>query len=320
MSDPQPANTTDPAGSTTVTTPLSVSRKLARRIMAKEQELSDVLPGTDYEQTIKKDLQLLHAQALLPPTERVYCNECGGLRNHQVISAHKSKIWRDDPIQHFLQETGDVLPHLIDATEDSDERHECTVCFEILRCKGCDCETVRRIEYWKMLEDAFEDILREQIGDQEYEALFQITRYPPPMARRAPGWIALLARAERNIPNGVTELVREIYQALQSGSRRLVVMGVRSVLEAVIFDKTNRDERNFKKNLNNFQQAGYLSTHQEKNVYEIIKAGNASTHRGWTPTDDEVTTLLDITESVIESTYLHQSRVEQLEIPQGDPA
>src|SRR5271157_2537733 len=66
-------------------------------------------------------------------------------------------------------------------------------------------------------------------------------------------------------------------------------------------------------NLDEFQKAGYLSERQRTALDTIFEAGHAAIHRGWEPTEDDIRTLMDITESVIESVYLHGVRAERLE-------
>jgi len=59
-------------------------------------------------------------------------------------------------------------------------------------------------------------------------------------------------------------------------------MGIRATLETVMIDKVG-DHHRFSANVDEFQKAGYLSVRQ---------AG---------PTDSDIATLLDITESIIET-------------------
>jgi hypothetical protein len=100
--------------------------------------------------------------------------------------------------------------------------------------------------------------------------------------------------------------------AVQNDSRRLAAMGIRAALESVMIEKVG-DRGNFKANMIAFQEAGYLSLRQAISLESILEAGHATIHRGWEPTNDDITTLLDITESIIESVYLHENRVRALD-------
>jgi hypothetical protein len=106
--------------------------------------------------------------------------------------------------------------------------------------------------------------------------------------------------------------MEEIYTALQNGSRRLVVMGTRAVLETIMASEIGHHD-NFKQHLDAFQAANYLSLRQRNTVEAIVEAGHAAIHRGWKPTDDNVSAVMDIMESVIETTYLHEPGAKKLE-------
>ena len=124
--------------------------------------------------------------------------------------------------------------------------------------------------------------------------------------------MAPLSVTRNQIPKPVAELMEEVYKALQSDSPRLAAMGIRASLELVM-TTTIGDRGSFRENLDAFQQAGYLSLRQVHVVQAILEPGHASIHRGWTPTSDDISTLMDITESVIESTFLHEYRAKNLE-------
>ena len=88
-------------------------------------------------------------------------------------------------------------------------------------------------------------------------------------------------------------------------------MGVRALLDIVMKSKVG--DHNFKELVIEFQKAGYLSIRQSETLNTILEAGHAATHRAWEPTDQDVMTLLDITEAVIETTYLHEPRARVLD-------
>jgi hypothetical protein len=56
-----------------------------------------------------------------------------------------------------------------------------------------------------------------------------------------------------------------------------------------------------------------LSVRQTLNLNILIEAGHAAVHRQWAPSPCEIATLLDITNSIIETAYLHEKRVRDLE-------
>lgn len=60
-------------------------------------------------------------------------------------------------------------------------------------------------------------------------------------------------------------------------------------------------------------KAGYLSTRYAGSLDSILQAGHAAVHRGWEPTEADIATLLDITETVIATAYVHEERAQALE-------
>jgi len=173
--------------------------------------------------------------------------------------------------------------------------------YEMLKCRGCDNVTVRH-----------------SFGYENVE----IIHYPPAIHRRTPLWTdaVVVEIGLFPIPAPVCALMREIYTAVQNDSRRLAAMGIRAALEQVMIDGVG-DQGRFAANVDAFQKKGYLSTRQALVLSSILDAGHATTHRGWEPTNDHIDTLLDITESIIESVYLHESRIRALDrdVPKRPP-
>jgi hypothetical protein len=161
---------------------------------------------------------------------------------------------------------------------------------ELLKCRGCGNVTFR--------------ITEKSEGEEEPYIIY----YPPAIARRTPDWL----REPSEIPNSVQEVMSEVYSAVQNDLRRLAAMGIRATLENVMKDKIGKD-LNFNDSIDQFQKSGYLSMRQSGSLSSIVEAGHAATHRGWEPTDDDMDILLDITESIIETAYLHERRAHDLE-------
>jgi len=126
-------------------------------------------------------------------------------------------------------------------------------------------------------------------------------------------------RGAEGIPSAIMSLMTEIYVAVEHRLYTLAAMGIRATLENVMKEKVG--DRPFKALVNEFQKAGYLSTRQALSLDVIIEAGHAAIHRGWKPTDEDVSTLLNITDSLIEIVYLHEDRARDLDkkVPRRQP-
>jgi hypothetical protein len=162
--------------------------------------------------------------------------------------------------------------------------------YEMLKCRGCGSITMRHTHAYGR------------------DPLTTVTYYPPRVARRAPEWL----HYGELVPLQLRKLMLEIYTATDNDSRRLVAMGIRAALENLMIDKIG-DQGSFKANLDALLNAGYLSVRQQGTLESILEAGHAAMHRDWEPTEENINTILEITESVIETVYLHEHRANALD-------
>jgi hypothetical protein len=207
---------------------------------------------------------------------QAHCNLCGHSTHHDIVGIEILE-------QQRTEGTIDLL------WDDS---------FEMLKCRGCDTVTMRVTK-----------------TDPFASRPPTIVYYPPAIARRAPEWMLMSAVGSLekpvDIPDPIYHLMGEVYVAVQNGLGRLAAMGIRATLENVMKEKIG--DCNFKVAIDEFQKGGYLSMRQALSLDSIIEAGHAAVHRGWEPTDDDINTLLDITESIIETVYLHEHRAQELD-------
>jgi hypothetical protein len=156
-------------------------------------------------------------------------------------------------------------------------------------------------------EDWFSGVL-----DVDGNPIVTQTYYPPAISRPEPRWLQQLlfpfgGEEERKIGS----LLREIYSALHNGSRTLAVMGARALLEHLMLSRIS-DQGSFVKNLDLFQNDGFLSSFQREMVESILEAGHAAMHRGYIPTTEDVNVVIDVTESLVESLYVHSKMASSL--------
>jgi hypothetical protein len=240
-----------------------------------------------------------------------FCNRCARETNHEVLHLYQDKF-RDKDLEEDLRAPGKVVDStgatIAQLAGDPNAEAWYTTSTELLKCRGCDGVTIRQ-QTCMGEEMRSEEELRQDFGD-DWTDFLEIVYYPPVSARRKPEWMHY--RRNLPIPDPVKALMGEIYTALQNGSRRLVAMGTRAVLETIMVNQTG-DHRSFARNLDEFQKAGYLSLRQRNTVEAILEAGHATIHRGWEPTAFDIDALMNITESVIETTYLHESQAQRLE-------
>jgi hypothetical protein len=107
------------------------------------------------------------------------------------------------------------------------------------------------------------------------------------------------------------ELFLEIYQAVSGGQLRLAIMGVRALIEQVMIHKVG-DNGSFAKNLDAFQQAGYVSLVQRDALSDILDAGHATIHRAYEPKAKDIQIALDITEGIMAAIFVHADAAKKL--------
>lgn len=214
----------------------------------------------------------------------IHCNTCSGQKKHDVL-CHEEVKWHEDIDRDFSIDGSNI--------------------YDLFKCCGCD-SVVLRHKSWDS-----EDYNYETGRPETY------TRYyPPPTFRKLPRWISDFFPFT-DIDESISELMHEINIALQNNAPRLATMGIRALLEIVMIDKVG-DKGTFSANIKSFKEEGYVSAKQEEVVQSILEAGHATMHRAYKPEKDNVVQLMDVTESIIETIYINESRIKRLagKIPQ----
>ena len=238
---------------------------------------------------------LVRPMSALPlKTIQAHCNKCGGERKHDVLH-HETISWK---IENEVEtDNGEFVDCGMNGGTE----------YDMIRC--CGCETIA------LREDKWHSESTDYRGRPDHD----IQYYPPAVFRPEPHWLREFGKM---CPGNlfIEELLKEIYVALHNNLRRLATMGIRALLEHVMIAKVG-DKRTFQKNVQAFLDAGFISPTQRSLLDAVLEAGHATMHRAYEPTKDVLVTLMDIAEATIESAYLHEQRVQQLQgrIPPRKP-
>ena len=213
-----------------------------------------------------------------------HCNNCTGKRQHEVLF-HKKFTWSEQVSEDFGVDGADT--------------------YELLKCCGCNNVQLRHSNWFS-----------EDFDLSTGKAVLHVKHYPPPTFREKPKWLYTnyLSHNVIFIPefkDTIEALISEIYIALQNNAPQLALLGIRALLEAIMIDKVD-DRGNFKGNIKEFQKAGYISSKQKEVLEPVLEAGHAAMHRGYKPDPHEVASLMDITESIIETIYINEYRTKNL--------
>lgn len=177
--------------------------------------------------------------------------------------------------------------------EDHEHSVSATDTYSTLQCAGCDTIKLRHVNWFS--------------EDDEPT----ITDFPPSIFRKKPDWLDQLWMTLGADDIFVHTRLGEIYVALQHDLVALAAMGIRSLLERIMITK-NGDLGTFVKNVAKFENEGYVSRIQRERLEAILEVGHATTHRAFEPSRDDVITLVDLTEHIIQTVYLHDAQVAEL--------
>ena len=200
-----------------------------------------------------------------------YCRRCGGERHHSII-AQETRYWREE-----------------DAPVDGSDT------WSIVECGGCS--TVSFVHTHWFSEDC-------DLTDDGWIAIVHRDLYPPTPSRKMPEWgtYALLC-----LPANLAKLHSDIYATIGLGAYALAAMGTRAIVDFIVTAKAG-DKGNFMDKLNRMQEERLITVIQVGVIFAAFDAGSAAAHRGHSPTQEEVYTQLDITESLLQQIYIDPAR------------
>jgi len=212
---------------------------------------------------------------------RIVCNQCLRQTNHRVL-----------------------FEHLLEEPEDEEGCAEATRS-EVLLCQGWEAVTFRQTrEANETLAFMLGNDINSDTGEQD--PTIAVNYYPARVSRQKPAWLNELRDNRR--AEALYSLLNEIYAAVHADARTLAATGIRTLIESAMVSKV-RDHGNFPNNLEAFEKEGFISRNQVEVLKRTIDAGNASAHRAFTPSENELKVLLDIAENLIETVFIHPAQM-----------
>jgi len=208
-------------------------------------------------------------------------NEVDNRRKNNKIFCHHCKV---ETKQTVLFEKGEIITPEVVLFDEQGKRKESVWTIEariwkISECMGC--EEINLNVY--MRHSPFED-----------DTL--IHHFPTKDFRPFPMWITHLNK-------DFTELLSEIYFSLNAGNIRLPLMGARTLLDMFIVDKIG-DTGTFKNKLQKLVDEKYITNSSRELLDLALEYGNATIHRGYQPTKEEINGVLDIIENILHAEAL----------------
>ncbi len=108
-------------------------------------------------------------------------------------------------------------------------------------------------------------------------------------------------------------IIQEIDRALQNKLVTLSVLGIRALIEHVMIENIE-DQRSFKKNLDAFAEAGFITKQSRNALSEVIESGHASMHRGYIPDIEDVMLCIDIVKHTLHGVYILEPKSKKLNL------
>lgn len=166
----------------------------------------------------------------------------------------------------------------------------------VLECCGCEAIYFKE-DFWfsEDVEDAFEPN-----GEHYYAPVVTTTYWPAPTKRQPPEWIDRVRGFDKD--GTLANLISELYTALNSGLPVLAAIGARTVFDRTMELLHVDPALTFEKKLDALVGMGKIGVDERKTLDALTEAGNAAAHRGWKPSPDELSTIMDVIEA-----FLHRS-------------
>lgn len=124
------------------------------------------------------------------------------------------------------------------------------------------------------------------------------TYYPTPTVRAKPAW------SDHIQDEVLRDVLNELYSALNSGLNVLASVGARTLLDRTGYLLIGDPKGGFEGKLAALVECGFISAQEKETLDAVADAGNASAHRGYTPTSERLGYIIDIVENFLKRAFV----------------
>ena len=133
------------------------------------------------------------------------------------------------------------------------------------------------------------------------------TYYPSPTVRTKPTWSDSIS------DEVLRDVLDELYSALDAGLSVLASVGARTLLDRAGYLLLSGDPKGgFEGKLSALVTRGFISLQDKEALDAVADAGNASAHRGYTPTPERLGHIVDIIENFLQRTFVLTTAAEEI--------
>ena len=154
--------------------------------------------------------------------------------------------------------------------------------------------SVRR-EYWF---SEWDDLDQDEHGQLVMRPGIKETYYPSPTVRAKPAWSDSIG------DDVLRDVLDELYSALNVGLNVLASVGARTLLDRAGYLLIGDPKGGFKGKLSALVAGDFISAQEKETLDAVADAGNASAHRGYTPTSERLGHIVDIIENFLHRAFI----------------
>lgn len=152
--------------------------------------------------------------------------------------------------------------------------------FRIVKCMGCDRVFFENEDVW-------------EIKDRPHQ--FQHVIWPPVVVRSRPAWISDVFKYDESLGT----LMGSVYTAFDNNLSVLTAIGTRTVFDRSTHLLGAGPDLNFMQKLDWLHQKGWIGESEKDLLGILTDAGSAAAHRGWEPTFEQLSFVLDSLEAFV---------------------
>lgn len=176
----------------------------------------------------------------------------------------------------------------------------------ILRCRGCD-----RVFFGHghTFSEDTDEVYDPESGQWYFAPTERHTYYPRALKRRQPVWFDWQFKLKCD---SISYILIEVYSALDHGLLILGATGIRTAFDAVSLQLNVDSTLSFKEKIEKLRSAQHITGRERDYLQLLVDAGSAAAHRGWNPTSEQITVLMDILEGLIHRSLILPKKADEL--------
>ena len=208
-----------------------------------------------------------------------HCNACGGRRDAYMRASHTSN--------------------------GTDGEVSWSHTYHVLECCGCHNISVMHVHWFSEWDQIEGDPLT---GEPRMVPGEKVTIWPPATKRQKPKWV------ERLDDQALRDVIDEVYRALSSGIIILASIGTRTLLDRAMTLCIGDKRLTFKQRIDLLKKEGYIGDTEGDILSVIVDAGNAAAHRAFSPTYEDLETIIGTVENFLERQFILRAGAKNVQV------